>query len=102
LEQSEEGDGLGQPVLAAELLVEIDAAPTGEGVAQRAQASLERDGRPDVADVEGRGNDEQIAERGAEALWVVSRDRGVERDPPQAGWQRRRAVEVAARGLEAG
>ena len=44
---------------------------------------------------------QQVAERGAELVGVVDGDRGLDRHPPQFRRQRRRAIEVAALGLEA-
>ena len=90
LEQGEQRHRLGQPVLAAELLVEVDAGAAGEGVAQGAQAPLQRDGRADVADVDRRRHGQQVAERGAEPVGVIGGGRGVDGDAAQARRQRRR------------
>ncbi len=72
-----------------------------EDVAEGAQAPLQRDGRADVADVDFGRLGQQIAEGGAERFGVIDGGRGLDRDPPQLRRQRRRAVEVAALGLEA-
>ena len=102
LEQGEDRHRLGQPVLVAEGGVEVDLASAGQQAAQDLEAPLQRDGRADVAGVDGRRRAQQVAEGRAEPVGVIGLAGGVEGDATQVGGQRRGAVEVGALGLEAG
>src|SRR4051794_1940605 len=101
LEQGEEGYRLGEAVLAADLLVEVDAALAGERRAQPLESLLQRDGRSDVSDVDLGRRGQEVAEGGAELLGVIDGGRGIDGDPAQLRRQRRRTVQVAALRLEA-
>ena len=75
--------------------------PGAEQSAQHREAALERDGRPDVARVGVGRDDEQVADRGRQLLWVINGARSVERDLAQPRRQRGGAVQQAAPGGEA-
>ncbi len=76
------------------------ARPESASRSARRRRSSETVGRMWLMSTGG-GIDQQVAERGAEPVGVVGGDRGVDGDAAQARRQRRRAVEVAARRLEA-
>ena len=95
LEQGEDRHRLGQAVLLAEELVEVELAPAREQVAQHPEPPLERDGRPDVRGVRSVGDPQQLADRLSESAAVIDGPSGLERDPAQLRRQRRAAVEIA-------
>jgi hypothetical protein len=95
LEEGEQRHGLGEAVLVAERLVEVEAGTPTEQLAQSPEPAVEGDRGTDVAGIGRWWQAKKLADRPRETIGVVDLRRGIERGATKLERQGRRAIQVA-------